>query len=181
MDLAVYPNTSNLFIKAGDKVDVICIAFINKTLVDVDVDIELHLVGPQRINRRNRVNNTSLNQHQVVISFPSISAENSGHYMCNASVQASSKMYFLNHIHKEGNFNLVLSKFTYINMPYFYFSSGQFPLDQRSIPRMLQSQKILLLLSGLRLRVTQLTIMSLHILTKANVSIHFIIQISIKL
>ena len=49
MELKIHLNTSDP-VKAEDSVSIICGAKINKTLVDVDIDVHIHLVSPQGIN-----------------------------------------------------------------------------------------------------------------------------------
>ena len=110
MEVAVHLSTSNP-VRAGDSVAVICSANINKTLINVNVDIEIHLTSPnQTSTNMTGASNTSQGLHQASIFFPSTSARYSGQYQCNATIRSSDGGYFLNSARKEDDFFLILSK-----------------------------------------------------------------------
>ena len=111
MEVAVHLNTSDP-VRAGDSVAVICSANINKTLINVNVDIDIHLISPnQTSTNMTGASNTSHGLHQAsILFFPSISARNSGQYQCNATIRSSDGGYFLNSASKEDNFFLIISK-----------------------------------------------------------------------
>ena len=79
-------------VKAGDSVSIVCHANINRTLINVNTDIDVHLIGPSQI-KMTRVANTSLGLYQASIIFPSISTRDSGQYKCNATVRPSTIGY----------------------------------------------------------------------------------------
>ena len=110
MELKVHLNTSDP-VRAEDSVAVICSANINKTLINVNVDIDIHLTGPYQTSiNMTGASNISHGLHQASIFFPSISARNSGQYQCNATIRSSDGGYFLNFASKEDDFFLILSK-----------------------------------------------------------------------
>ena len=109
MKLTVHPSTSDP-VRAGDSVGVICSANINKTLINVNVDIDMYLVGPNEISNMTRVTNASLGLHQASILFSNISTRDSGQYCCNATIRSSAVGYFLNSVDREDDFNLILSR-----------------------------------------------------------------------
>lgn len=108
MELTIHLSKSEP-VKAGDSISVVCSININKTLVNVNTDIAVHLIGPTQINMT-RVANTSLGLYQASILFPSISARDSGQYQCNATIRSSAIEYFLNSADKEDIFDLTLGK-----------------------------------------------------------------------
>ena len=114
MELKIHLNTSDP-VKAEDSVSIICGAKINKTLVDVDIDVHIHLVSPQGINAIERSENVSLGLYQRRITFRSISARDSGEFICNATVTSSSTNIFLHPAYEEVPFDLVLSKYQSLN------------------------------------------------------------------
>ena len=109
MELRVHLSTSEP-VSAGDSVGVKCSATINKTLINVDVNIDVYLIGPNQTRNMTRVASTNLGLHQASIHFPRISAKDSGHYQCNATVRSSAVRYSLNSATKEDDFYLILSK-----------------------------------------------------------------------
>ena len=109
-NLILNKSTSNP-IKAGDSINMTCRAEIDKTLIDLNVDVEVHLFGPGGIGTSERFNSSNLTLHQTSIPFSNISAEDSGLYKCNATIKASSDRYFLNPRYKEKYLDLILSEF----------------------------------------------------------------------
>ena len=105
----MHPSTSDP-VRAGDSVGIICSANINKTLIDVNVDIDIHLIGSNQISNMTRVANTSLGLYQASLPFSNISARDSGWYWCNATIRSSAVGYFLNSADREDDYNLILSK-----------------------------------------------------------------------
>ena len=109
MELTVHPSTSDP-VRPGDSVGVICSANINKILININVDIDIHLVSRNQISNMTRVVNTSLGLYQASILFSNISARDSGQYWCNATIRSFAVGYFLNSVDREDDFNLILSK-----------------------------------------------------------------------
>lgn len=110
MEITVHLSTSDP-VRAEDSVTVICSANINKTLINVNVDIDIHLTAPNQTSiNMTGASNTSRGLHQASMFFPSISARNSGQYQCNATIRSSDGGYFLNSASKEDDFFLILSK-----------------------------------------------------------------------
>ena len=109
-NLILNKSTSNP-IKAGDNVNMTCRAKIDKSLIDVNVDVEVYLFGPGGISTLETFSSSNLALHQISIPFSSISAEDSGQYKCNATIKASSDRYFLNPQYKEDYSDLILSEF----------------------------------------------------------------------
>ena len=100
LNLTLYLNTTKL-VKAGDDVSVICNAYVNKTLIDVDVDIEMQLVGPRGTSTTKTFGSTNTDFHELNIILPNISAEYSGQYKCNATIKTSSASVFSKPGYKE--------------------------------------------------------------------------------
>ena len=109
-NLILNKSTSNP-IKAGDNINMTCRAEIDKTLIDVNIDVEVYLFGPGGSSTSEWFNSSNLTLHQTSIPFSSISAEDSGLYKCNATIKASSDRYFLNPRYKEEYLDLILSEF----------------------------------------------------------------------
>ena len=114
MELTVHLNTNDP-VKAEDSVSIICSAKINNTLVDADIDVDMHLVSPQGFNTIERSENVNLGLYQRRITFRSVSAQDSGEFMCNATVKPSSTNIFLHPAYEEVPFDLVLSKYQSLN------------------------------------------------------------------
>ena len=121
MNLSVSVNTSTP-VRAGDYISIICMAIIDRSLVDVPVDVELHLASPQGIPQGMSKNQTFNNSndhrfHQISMDFGDISAEISGVYTCNATIRASSMNEFLIPASDRQSYDLILGKLIYI-IPY---------------------------------------------------------------
>ena len=133
VNLSVYPNT-NSPVKAEDKLSMMCVAEINKTLIDVNVSIEVHLTGSRIVNTTT-IENSNLGLFITSISFSSITAVDAGNFNCNVTVNAASTSEFVKPIFKEDNFDLILSKSEkfYRRIFYFNYSTNQFLLSLLSI------------------------------------------------
>ena len=110
MDVMIFLNTTNP-VMAGDSVSIICNITIDKTLLDVGVDVDLHLVSPQKMNAFKEVKNSSHGQFQTSVTFHNISARDSGKFICNGTIQSSLINEFLIPAHESKTFDLILSKF----------------------------------------------------------------------
>ena len=100
LNITLYLNTTKP-VKAGDDVSVICNAYVNKTLIDVDVDIEMQLVGPRGTSTTKTFGSTNSDFHELNIMLPNISAEDSGQYKCNATIKTSYASVFSKPGYKE--------------------------------------------------------------------------------
>ena len=100
LNLTLYLNTTKP-VKAGDDVSVICNAYVNKTLIDIDVDIEMQLVGPRRTSASKIFGSTNTDFYELSITLPSLSAEDFGQYKCNATIKTSSDSVFSKPGYKE--------------------------------------------------------------------------------
>ena len=177
MNLTVSMNGSEP-VRAGDSISIICRATIDRTLVDVPVDVDLHLVSPQGMNKTQRFSNSNVHGysfHQISMIFSNINAEISGVFTCNSTVRASSMNEFLSPANKNETFDLILGKLycicnlfcdlSIINCIFIQFPQGQVLIQFRS-------QIIPSLLCGLRLLVIELKTTSLNISTKIYAAIH---------
>ncbi len=98
-------------VRAGDSISIVCTAAIDRTLVDVPIDVELHLATPQGRNKTQTFpNSNSHSLHQISINFSNISAEISGVFTCNAIVNASAMNDFLMPARKNDTYDLILGK-----------------------------------------------------------------------
>ena len=108
--MMIFLNTTSL-VMAGDSVSIICSVSIDKNLLDVEVDVDLILVGPQQMNATERVNNASHGQFQTLVSLHNVSARDTGEFICNATIQSSLINEFLIPAYESKIFDLILSKF----------------------------------------------------------------------
>ena len=116
MNLSVSVNTSTP-VRAGDSISIICMAVIDRSLVDVPVDIELHLASPQGMTKNQTFHNSNDHSlHQISMNFDDISAEISGVYTCNATIRASTmnENEFLIPASDRQSYDLILGKLIYI-------------------------------------------------------------------
>ena len=114
MNLSVSMNTSTP-VRAGDYISIICMAVIDRSLVDVPVDVELYLASPQGMTKNQIFNNSNDRRfHQISMDFGDISAEISGVYTCNATIRASSMNEFLIPASDRQSYDLILGKLIYI-------------------------------------------------------------------
>ena len=101
--------------RAGVSISIVCVATIDRTLVDVPVDVELHLVSRQGRNEMQTFPSSSdQNYHQISMEFSDISAEMSGVFTCNATVSASEMNNFLIPAHENDTYDLILGKPYYL-------------------------------------------------------------------
>ena len=110
VELTLSLNTSHPVI-AGDSVSIICSAKINKTLVNIEVDVDMYIVSPRGIDATERSENVSLGLYQKSVTFSSISPRDSGVFMCNATVKSSSVNNLLYPAYEEVPFDLVLGEY----------------------------------------------------------------------
>ena len=98
-------------VRAGVSISIVCMAIIDRTLVDVPVDVELHLASRQGRNEIQTFPNSSgHNLHQISMDLSDISAEMSGVFTCNATVSASAMNDFLIPAHENDTYDLILGK-----------------------------------------------------------------------
>ena len=110
MNLTVSMNTSKP-VRAGDSVSIICGANIDRNLVDVPVDVDLHLASPEGMNEtQSFANSSGRSLHQTSIHFSNISAEVSGIFICNVNITASSMNKYLIPAHVNQTIDLILGK-----------------------------------------------------------------------
>ena len=108
--MKIFLNTTNP-VKAGDSVSIVCSVRIDKTLLDVEVSVDLLLVSPQQMNATEKVKNASHGHIQTSVSFYNISARDTGKFICNATIQPSLINEFLIPANKSKTFDLILGKF----------------------------------------------------------------------
>ena len=98
-------------VRAGVSISIVCMAIIDRTLVDVPVDVELHLANPQGGNKTQRfLNSSGHSLHQISMNFSGISAEMSGDFTCNATVSSSVINDLLILAHENDTYDLILGK-----------------------------------------------------------------------
>ncbi len=86
-------------------------ATIDRRLVDVPVDVELHLASPKGRNKTQMFPNSSGHSlHQISMHFLDISAEISGVFICNATASASAMNEFLIPARNSNIYDLILGK-----------------------------------------------------------------------
>ena len=99
----------------GDSLRMVCTVHVDKTLVNVAVNVDVYLVGPRGVNVTRTFDNSNISEHETDIRFNRISAKDSGQFKCNATVTASSTMYFLDPAHDDDTFTLTLSELILAN------------------------------------------------------------------
>ena len=172
-NLIVSVNTSEP-VMAGDSVSINCRVNIDRALVDVPIDIDLHLVSPRQTNAtRMFINSNDSSLHQISIPFSNISARDSGNFICNATVRASSMNDFLIPVHESQAFDLILGKCFYDLAGYSYSESIFIQFHQGQALIEFKSQIIPPLFCGLKLWVIELTTTQSTISIKTDVTIHF--------
>ena len=98
-------------VRAGESISIVCMATTDGTLVDVPVDVELHLASRQGRNETQTfLNSSGHNLHQISMDFSDISAEISGVFTCNATVSSSAMNDFLIPAHENDTYDLILGK-----------------------------------------------------------------------
>ena len=98
-------------VRAGDSISIICSANTDRTLVDVPVDVDLHLASPKGRKETERFPNSNDHSfHQISMHFSDISAQVSGNFTCNATIRASSTNEFLIPTNGSVIFDLILGK-----------------------------------------------------------------------
>lgn len=108
MDLTLYTNNSEA-VRTGDTWNIFCHAKINKSLVDVGVDVDVQLISPQGMEA-NEYDSTSLGLYERSIIFHNISVQNSGLFLCNATVRPSLVNPYLIPAYRSQDFDLILGK-----------------------------------------------------------------------
>ena len=156
LELTLILNSNSNPVVAGDSVNIICGARINKTLVDIDVNVDVHLISPG-INATEQEVTVRLSPglYQRSISFDSVSAQNSGLFVCNATVQSSITNVFVQSAYKHQTFDLILGNIRFINVHYIIYMLNQFPLALLLAQSMFL--KVLSALHGLKFWVIELT------------------------
>ena len=102
-------------VRAGVSISIVCTTTTDRTLVDIPVDVELHLASPQGGNKtQNFLNSSSQSLHKISMDFSNISAEMSGVFTCNATVSASAMNNFLIPAHENDTYDLILGKPYYL-------------------------------------------------------------------
>ena len=111
MNLSVFKSTSEP-VRAGDSISIICRANIDRTLVDVPVDVDLHLASPKGTNAtQSFANSSGPSLYETSIHYSDISAsEISGNFTCNATIRALSTNEYLIPAIDSQSFDLILGK-----------------------------------------------------------------------
>ena len=115
MELKLSLNTNDPVI-AGSSVSIICMASIDKTLADIDIDVDIQLVSPEGMNADEQEENVLHGNYQRSITYNSISAQNSGLFICNTTVQPSTRNEFVMPAHKHQRFDLILGTMNVCNI-----------------------------------------------------------------
>ena len=107
MELTLIMNTTDPVI-TGSSISIICMASVNKTLADIDIEFDIQLVSPEGERAYESGGNANLGYYQKRITYNSISAHNSGNFVCNATVQPSTRNEFIMPAYKQKIFDLIL-------------------------------------------------------------------------
>ena len=94
MELTLSLSTADPVV-AGSSISIICMASVNKTLVDIDIDFDIQLISPEGEEASESSGNATHGNYQKSITYNSISAQNSGLFVCNATVQPSTRNEFI--------------------------------------------------------------------------------------
>ena len=101
-------------VTAGDLVIIMCTARINMTTVDIDINVAVNLTLENQLDQQNSImtnlDDTTPGLYVRSVFYSNISAQNSGLYVCNASVSPSEISSFLSPHHDSDTFNLTLGK-----------------------------------------------------------------------
>ena len=108
MELTLSLNTTDPVV-AGSSISIICMASVNKTLVDIDIDFDIQLISPEGERASESDGSATLGNYQKSLTYNSISAQNSdGHFVCNATVQPSARNEFIMPEYEQQRLDLIL-------------------------------------------------------------------------
>ena len=98
-------------IRAGDSVTISCSARINQTLVDVSINVDMNLtqkIPPREITTI--TDDSAPHLYVRSVTYANISAQNSGLYVCNATVGPAEMNNFLSISRHNATLDLKLGK-----------------------------------------------------------------------
>ena len=107
MELTLTTNTTDPIV-SGSSISIICMASVNKTLVDIGIEFDVELISPEGERASESGGNTSLGNYRKTLTYNSISPRNSGNFFCNASVQPPTRNKFIMPAYKERMLDLIL-------------------------------------------------------------------------
>jgi hypothetical protein len=113
MELTLSTTTTDPVV-AGSYISIICVASVNKTLADIDVEFDIELISPEGVRASESGGNATLGNYQKRITYDNISAQNSGPFVCNATVQPSTRNDFITPDHKNQSIDFILGKMIFL-------------------------------------------------------------------
>ena len=115
MELTLTTNTADPVVP-GSSISIICMASVNKTLANIGIEFDVELISPEGERASESGGNASLGNYQKTITYNGISAHNSGNFVCNASVQPSTRNEFIMPAYDHQRFDLILGTMKYCNI-----------------------------------------------------------------
>ena len=115
MELTLSLNTTDPVV-AGSSISIICMASVNKTLVDFDIDFDIQLTSPEGERASESGRSATLGNYWKSITYSSISAQNSGLFVCNATVQPSAGNEFIMPEYEHQKLDLILGTVNVCNI-----------------------------------------------------------------
>lgn len=115
MELTLTTNTTDPVVP-GSSISIICMASVNKTLADIGIEFNIQLISPEGKRASESGGNATLEYYQKSITYNSISAHNSGNFVCNATVQPSTRNEFIMPAYKRQRLDLILGTMKYCNV-----------------------------------------------------------------